>query len=83
MDAFLCLLMDSSHQLQQDTFLDKFMAIDSWRNTLDQPRVYVIRVDHGLQFFKLRFCECLNERLSTFLPRFFLPSDIGANLQVC
>ena len=83
MHALRCPLVDSSHQLQQNTFLDKFVTINGWRNTLHKPRVNVIGVNHGLQLFKFRFRECLNERLSTFFACFLLPSDVGANLQVC
>lgn len=75
--------MNATHELQQETFLDDFVAIHCWCNTFNETRINVIRVDHGLQLFELGLGEGLDESLPAFVPDFFFTSNVCASLKMC
>ena len=80
MHSFLCLLVYTTHQLQEKTLLDDLVAIDRWGNALYQSRVDVIGFDHRLELLELRLSQRTSKGLTIVFAIFFLATDVGTRL---
>ena len=81
MHAFVRLLVVTAHQLKQQALLDDLVPIYRWCDAFHEPRINMVRLDHGLQFFKFWFSERSDEGLSIFFRRFLLSTDVCTGLR--
>ena len=68
--------MDTTHELEQQTFLDDVVPIYSGRDTVNEASVDIVGVDHCLEFVKLLLCQRIGKGFPLII-LFLISADIG------
>jgi hypothetical protein len=76
MHSFWRLLVHASHELQQETFLDNFVAIDGGSDARDQTIIDMITIDHCLELIELGLGESFEEGVTAVFSDVFFAPDI-------
>jgi len=69
--------VDTTHELEQQTFLDDVVPIYSWCDTVNEASVDIVGVNHCLELVKLLLCQRIGKGFPLII-LFLISTDISA-----